>query len=345
MNENVKNEEVKEREYLRYSEIEKKEIEWLWYPYIPKGMVTIVQGDPKCGKTTMLIDIISRITNGYYKPLSIEKFDVGSVLLQNNDDQLSVLRERLDKKKTNIDKVILVDENESKLYFDDLNRLINTIEKERPCLLVFDPIQAFMGDTNINSQVEVRNSLKPLKDIAEKYNCAIVLVQHLKKGFETKAIYKGAGSIDFVGFARSTIMIMKEPSDKDERLLLHTSSNVAKEGHCLSYRLTDNGVEWLEDKGDIDADLLVNEGADTKLEYAKNFIIGCLSTNNKVAGSEWDNLMKVGGFKSRTFNSARSILSKNNIIESFKGEDRKTYWRLKNYKVQSCKVGSGVSNE
>lgn len=28
------------------SEIEPKEVDWLWYPYIPYGKITIVQGDP-----------------------------------------------------------------------------------------------------------------------------------------------------------------------------------------------------------------------------------------------------------------------------------------------------------
>jgi len=26
--------------------VEAKEVEWLWYPYIPYGKLTIIQGDP-----------------------------------------------------------------------------------------------------------------------------------------------------------------------------------------------------------------------------------------------------------------------------------------------------------
>lgn len=29
------------------SEIEPREVEWLWYPYIPYGKVTMIQGDPR----------------------------------------------------------------------------------------------------------------------------------------------------------------------------------------------------------------------------------------------------------------------------------------------------------
>ena len=40
-------------ELIRASEIEPKEIEWLWYPFIPFGKVTLLQGDPGDGKSTL----------------------------------------------------------------------------------------------------------------------------------------------------------------------------------------------------------------------------------------------------------------------------------------------------
>ena len=33
-------------EVIKASEIEPKEVKWLWYPYIPFGKVTLLQGDP-----------------------------------------------------------------------------------------------------------------------------------------------------------------------------------------------------------------------------------------------------------------------------------------------------------
>ena len=37
----------------RIAEIELQEVEWLWYPYIPFGKITIIQGDLGEGKTTL----------------------------------------------------------------------------------------------------------------------------------------------------------------------------------------------------------------------------------------------------------------------------------------------------
>ena len=156
------------KDYIRYADVEAKEIEWLWFPYLPKGMVSIVQGDPKSGKTFMLIDIISRITRGDYMPLNGEKFEMGNVVLLNSDDPIEYsLKGRLELQNADTEKVFAIDENTKKLYFKDLSRLEKLIEEQKPILIVIDPIQAYMGDGDSNSMVQVRNALAPLKDKGE----------------------------------------------------------------------------------------------------------------------------------------------------------------------------------
>lgn len=332
--------------YIKYADVETKELEWLWFPYIPKGMVSIVQGDPKSGKTFMLIDIISRITRGDYIPFSEDKFEMGNVVLLNSDDPIEyALKKRLELQNADVEKVFTIDENIKKLYFKDLSRLEKLIEEKQPLLIVIDPIQAYMGDGDSNSMVQVRNALSPLKRIAEKYNVSIVLVQHLKKGNETKAIYKGAGSIDFVGFARSMMMVIKN-TENGERLFLHSTSNVTKEGHCLSYKITNDGLEWLEDKGEVDVNEVANQDNNTKFENAKNFILGCIASKKEISANELQQLRNVGGFSERTFNGARSYLNQNNKIYSSKKNGR-TYWNLSDLlddNVQSCNVESEMAN-
>lgn len=41
-------------EIIKASEIEPKEVKWLWYPYIPFGKVTLLQGDPGDGKSKLM---------------------------------------------------------------------------------------------------------------------------------------------------------------------------------------------------------------------------------------------------------------------------------------------------
>jgi len=39
-------------------------IKWLWYPYIPFGKITVIQGDPGDGKTMVVLAIVATITTG-----------------------------------------------------------------------------------------------------------------------------------------------------------------------------------------------------------------------------------------------------------------------------------------
>ena len=57
-------------ELIRASEIDPKSVDWLWYPFIPYGKVTLVQGDPGDGKSTFLLTIAAMLTKGEPLPFT-----------------------------------------------------------------------------------------------------------------------------------------------------------------------------------------------------------------------------------------------------------------------------------
>ena len=59
-----------ELKIINGSEVEPKEVEWLWYPYIPRGKVTIINGDPGDGKSTFVLSLAAIITSGRCLPFS-----------------------------------------------------------------------------------------------------------------------------------------------------------------------------------------------------------------------------------------------------------------------------------
>ena len=59
---------MEETEYVLYSEIESQTVEWLWYPYIPYGKITLLQGDPGGGKSTMIMKLISTLSTSGCMP-------------------------------------------------------------------------------------------------------------------------------------------------------------------------------------------------------------------------------------------------------------------------------------
>ena len=53
-----------ELKLIQMSEIETEEISWLWFPFIPYGKLTIIQGDPGDGKTTMVLNLAAKLSRG-----------------------------------------------------------------------------------------------------------------------------------------------------------------------------------------------------------------------------------------------------------------------------------------
>ena len=60
-------------EIIRASEIEPKEVKWLWYPYIPFGKVTLLQGDPGDGKSKLMLSLAALLTKGEALPFVDEE--------------------------------------------------------------------------------------------------------------------------------------------------------------------------------------------------------------------------------------------------------------------------------
>lgn len=71
-----------------YSDVTSRKIDWLWYPYIPFGKITVIQGDPGEGKTTFVLSLLSIISNGEKLPFS-DNCVSGKVIYQNTEDDNS----------------------------------------------------------------------------------------------------------------------------------------------------------------------------------------------------------------------------------------------------------------
>jgi len=67
--------------------VEVTETKWLWYPYIPYGKITIIQGNPGEGKTTFILAVVSEITIGGELPIDNELISA-MVIYQTAEDGL-----------------------------------------------------------------------------------------------------------------------------------------------------------------------------------------------------------------------------------------------------------------
>ena len=234
--------------YTLYSTVHASRVNWLWYPYIPEGKITLLQGDPGDGKSSMMMHLIGEITRGGVSPDGIPFGEPGRVVYQCSEDGVAdTIKPRLEACKANCENVAFINEEvHNGLTLDD-ERLLNTIVQFRPRLLVVDPIQAYLGhDSDLLVAGRARRLMRHLSEWAAFYGCAVVLIGHQNKKEGSKGIYRGLGSIDVVAAARSVLQISRSEEDSNLRVIHHIKSSLAPRGDDIAFEIDPHhGFRWL----------------------------------------------------------------------------------------------------
>jgi len=310
---------------INMERVEVEKIDWLLYPFIPFGKVTIVQGDPGEGKTTMVLQIIAKLTKGEAvlpsgsdEPALEEKtmdLEPVNVIYQTAEDGLGdTIKPRLLSAGADCSRVMVIDDNDQALTMMDA-RLEEAIIKTKARLVVLDPIQGFLGTAvDMHRANEIRPLMKRVAVLAEKYHCAIILIGHMNKNSNGKSSYRGLGSIDFQAAARSVLIVGRIKDEPEIRVVCHVKSSLAPEGKSIAFRLDkDTGFEWIGEY-DISADdLLSGDNRGQKIHEAKEFLKEIL-VSGSVAQTKVAEEAESRGIKKKTLWNAKKELE----IESVK---------------------------
>lgn len=235
---------LREAGILSMNKFQPRPVDWLWYPYVPLGKVTVLQGDPSGGKTTLMLNLIAALTRGESLTDPAQKRELPSqCLYQTAEDGIAdTIVPRLMTANAVLERVICLKEREEAVTLTD-GRLEKVILALRPDLVVLDPIQAFLGDcVDMHRANEIRPRMAYLAELAEAGHTAVVLIGHLNKRAGDEAIYRGLGSIDIAAAARSVLLMEKNKNDPALRTLRHIKSSLAPEGDALDFRLEEDGV-------------------------------------------------------------------------------------------------------
>ena len=304
---------------INMEQVEIEKIDWLLYPFIPFGKVTIVQGDPGEGKTTMVLQIIAKLTKGEAvlpsgsdepalegKTMALEPVNV---IYQTAEDGLGdTIKPRLLSAGADCSRVMVIDDNDQALTMMDA-RLEEAIIQTKARLVVLDPIQGFLGaDVDMHRANEIRPLMKRVAVLAEKYHCAIILIGHMNKNSNGKSSYRGLGSIDFQAAARSVLIVGRIKDEPEIRVVCHVKSSLAPEGKSIAFRLDkDTGFEWIGEY-DISADdLLSGDNRGQKIHEAKEFLKEIL-VSGSVAQTKVAEEAESRGIKKKTLWNAKKEL-------------------------------------
>jgi hypothetical protein len=318
-----------ELKLIHMEDVVSKEVEWLWYPYIPYGKITIIEGDPGEGKTTLVLKLAAALSRGLPLPCDDDKeYEPIHIIYQTAEDGIEdTIKPRLEKAGADCSMIRVIDETDKELSMTD-DRLEQAIIETKARLIILDPIQAYIGATvDMHRANEIRPVLKHLGIIAEKHNCAIILIGHMNKASGSKSTYRGLGSIDIQATARSVLLVARLRDKPNIRIMAHDKSSLAPAGDAIGFEMTeDNGMVCIGPY-DITIDELLsgNEGrGKKKLDIAENFIKEYFGTNKVIPSNEIMMEAAKRSIKRNTLLSAKKKLGITSDKE--KAEDGTIYW-------------------
>lgn len=328
---------------LSMAALESGEPMWLWANRIPLGGITLLEGDPGHGKSTLTDDLVARLTSGRAMPLckNGEAEASGAVLLRGEESLKAVVRPRLEAAGANLQKVLAVDRAESFRLPDDLEVLRQGVLEVGAKLVVIDPLPQFVG-ANLNSSSGTQKALGPLASLADELNIAVVLVRHLGKASARNAIYRGLGSVSIIGLARSALLVAADPAsdDKHQHMLVLSKSNLGS-AKSVSYRTEKAGdgaitVNWLGYVSQSTEALAA--GYDTvlecsELERAMDFLYGVLVNGEKPQRDVLDSA-KDADLAKRTLYRAKRVMK----IKSKRVGSTHWVWRLPSGEVEAVRA-------
>jgi hypothetical protein len=323
---------------VRLSDIEPREVRWLWEGRIPRGRLSLLAGRPGEGKSMASMDWAARVTTGRAWPDGLPCSRGSVVLVAGEDDPHDTIRPRLDAHGADVTRVHLLQSvvrigqkgaaSEAAFTLLDLPALESTLAQVPDCALVIvDPIGSFIGGgIDAHRDNEVRSVLAPLAALAQRSGAAVLLVAHQRKGAASHADDLVLGSRAFTGIARSVLHLMMDPDDNGRRLLLPGKMNLARPAAGLAFTIVGNPprVEWEPEPVAMTADgILAAQSAGegdgrTERNDAADWLRDYLGDGPKLARDVLSE-SKAAGFSKRTIDRAKPMAGVRTRKEAFSG--------------------------
>src|SRR5581483_7235669 len=253
--------------------------------------LTILDGDPGMGKSLLSIALAASVSTGHPMPDGTPVTQGGVILIAPEDDASDTLKPRLAAAGGNPSHVLLLNtvvslDEKKMLLIDrpfslstDLAILEAAMKRTNARLVILDPLMAVLGHSIDSSRdQDIRAVFTPLSQLAERTNCAILIIRHLSKGASENALYRGAGSIGIIASARVGLLVAQHPYEENKRILATTKNNLSKKAPNLTYQVIENpsGIPYIQWLGENNSTLSALLSGDTNLSLDRQKILQVL---------------------------------------------------------------------
>jgi hypothetical protein len=230
---------------------------WLWTGRLPRGALSILDGDPGVGKSSITLDLAARFSSG--RPMPFEAAPAAGspghvLILSAEDSAAAVVRPRLERCGADLSKILVHSPDRPDLLaFPDGWEQVEALAAERPLgLVIVDPLMAFFqGGVDSNKDADVRRTFRQATALADRTKAAVLFVRHLNKNGTQKALYRGGGSIGIIGAARCALLAAAHPRQPGRGAVAVSKSNYGDLalGAVYQPRLSGPLLDWIEETG------------------------------------------------------------------------------------------------
>ena len=343
-------------EMVTMDKAEEKAPEWLVTDYIPRYQITSMAGDGGSGKTTVWCSLAADISNGrrtFLESFLPDGFGGGTpqkVMFFSAEDSFEyTLKRRLRKNGANLANIISIDIADERFQDIKFNSIFleRLIEKHRPALCIFDPIQAFVPpDIRMGDRNAMRSCMAPLIGHGEKYGTTFLIIEHANKQSGVWGRKRIADSADIWDISRSVIMA-GETNEPGIRYLAHEKSNYGRTGSTILYAIEDEVIQFKGYTQKKDKDFVAEADYTTRLapqrDEAKEFILDFLKDGEKEV-AELDEMAAAMSISKNAMKNAKADLKKDGRTKTWSvgyGSNKKFFIRL----VEGSPIASEKTNE
>lgn len=320
-------------------------VEWLWPTWLARGKLAMLDGDPSLGKSTLALTLAARVSTG--TPFPDEHPDVrrepaNVILLSAEDGADDTIKPRLIEAGADLTRVELFTSVEDKEERCErpvhmpahVEQLETRIRETNTSFVVVDVLSAYIGGRGMNSfaDADVRTVLMPLTDMASRTNASVLALRHLNKSGGTNAMYRGGGSIAFIGAARHAYVVGVHPEDETKRVLACVKNNLAPMPTPVAYSVVGGDtydtarIRWHGVVENVTLEQLMGarDGAPqaSVLDEAVIWLRNILA-NGPVPKTEIDALAELDDIREHTLRRAQEQLG---IVP--KQRERRSWWQL-----------------
>ena len=313
------------------ADVESRETEWLWHPYIPLNMVTLIAGMPSSMKSYFVIDLALRLTLKLpFADGTSPKKNYNVLYFPVEDSIPQTIKTRIERQDKGTPTNLFVSERTLNLTkYDAQERFKEHLHENNIDVVILDPISSFLGGKDTNSESVVRPALEFLKSL-ESLKVTSLLIRHTNKGETQTNFDKVAGSGAWVQVVRSLLLVAKDSEERNKSYIkLEKNNLVADSEYMLELYNNDGVVDLKQVPVDDDAfnDSFNNKDNETTSfkDLAMDYIPEFLEDNAGAEKYQIEEHCKARGeINPRTVRTATETLIKQGIIYKQKGQQRQS---------------------